>query len=114
MYHVAGYFEVRPERRVEGRPTRLGTGRLARGDPGATSPAHGRVVPGPIRIRRRALLGRWPMDRPDEKLARLSPELENVGRRGRANVRHGLVLLRMRLWPQRSLTAATLTRDTCE
>jgi hypothetical protein len=34
--------------------------------------------------------------------------------RGRANVRHGLVLLRMRHWPKRLLTRATLTRDRCE
>jgi len=39
----------------------------------------------------------------------------NLGRGGRANVRHGLVLLRMRHWPLRwSSTAATLTRDRCE
>ena len=35
--------------------------------------------------------------------------------RDRANVGHGLVLLRMRLWPKRpSTTTRKLTRDTCE
>jgi hypothetical protein len=38
----------------------------------------------------------------------------HIGRSNRANVRHGLVLLRMRHWPQRNLTTATLTRDRYE
>ncbi len=40
--------------------------------------------------------------------------LVDIGGGGGANVWHGLVLLRMRHWPLRSLSTAKLTRDICE
>ena len=62
------------------------------------------------------LAARWRQRRRDDReLMHVERDPQaNIHRGGRANVRHGLVLLRMRHWPQRSLTTATLTRDTCE
>jgi hypothetical protein len=73
--------------------------------------ALGRLDPvqlrGPARRRQRR--------RDDRELMHIERDPQpHLGRLIRANVRHGLVLLRMRHWPRRASTPAKLTRETCE
>jgi hypothetical protein len=114
--HVAGDADPpkQPEKVIAARARLVGDGQPIGPTEPVDEPAHralGVLEPGDLR---RA--SRCPQHARHERvLVHVEHDpLVDIGRRDRANVRHGLVLLRMRHWPQRSMTTATLTRDRCE